>query len=348
MSKKKEFGQFFTTKYTYILQNCYIPNNVKNIIEPFTGNGDLLNFIKNRDNYNIECYDIDPKHDYIKKQDTLLNPPNYDNKFIITNPPYLARNKSKDKSIFDHYKTNDLYKAFILSLIQSGCNGGIIIVPLNFISSIRTNDINLRKQFLEKFEIEMINIFEKKVFDDTSYTVCTIQFKNQSDVKKYDFKCFVYPRLIKYTFSLNKTNNFIIGGEIYNLKETSSYEIQRATKHNIDEEKYVTNILLKCIDNNKKKQINLSIIDDEQIEQYIDNTPNLSVRSYAVLVIKPELSLNEQQILAKRFNEYLQNYREKFNSLFLTNYRDSNTIARKRISFKLAFKIIHYLLYNGQ
>ena len=38
--------------------------NIKKIIEPFAGNGDLLNFIKNKDNYKIECYDIEPKKDY--------------------------------------------------------------------------------------------------------------------------------------------------------------------------------------------------------------------------------------------------------------------------------------------
>lgn len=30
------------------------------------------------------------------------------NKFVLTNPPYLARNKSIDKTVFDKYKTNDL------------------------------------------------------------------------------------------------------------------------------------------------------------------------------------------------------------------------------------------------
>ena len=36
--------------------------------------------------------------------------------------------------------------------------------------------------------------------------------------------------------------------------------------------------------------------------------------------------------------------REKYHSLFLTNYRESNTIARKRISFNLAYEIVNYLL----
>jgi hypothetical protein len=73
----------------------------------------------------------------ITKRDTLKNPPNYKDKYVITNPPYLARNKSKDKQIFDKYDVNDLFKCFIKELITNVCLGGIIIIPLNFWSSIR-------------------------------------------------------------------------------------------------------------------------------------------------------------------------------------------------------------------
>jgi hypothetical protein len=51
MSIKNKLGQFYTTNYEYILQNLNIPENITKIIEPFTGNGDLLNFIKNKDKY---------------------------------------------------------------------------------------------------------------------------------------------------------------------------------------------------------------------------------------------------------------------------------------------------------
>jgi hypothetical protein len=40
---KSQFGQFYTTNYEYILSNMVIPEGVKTIIEPFVGNGDLLN-----------------------------------------------------------------------------------------------------------------------------------------------------------------------------------------------------------------------------------------------------------------------------------------------------------------
>ena len=87
-------------------------------------------------------------------------------------------------------------------------------------------------------------------------------------------------------------------------------------------------------------------MDDITRDKYIDKTPNLSARSYAILVIEPKITLEQQEELAKKFNIYLNKQRDKYNSLFLTNYRESNTIARKRISFGLVYDICNYLLYN--
>ena len=162
MDKKSQLGQFYTTNYDYILKNMSIPKNITHIIEPFAGNGDLLNFIKNKECYTIEQYDIEPKNECIIMQDTLKQPPCYHNKFILTNPPYLARNKNSNKEIYDMYGANDLYKCFILSIIENKCKGGIIIVPLNFICSIRQSDINLREKFLNTYSIIKMNIFEER------------------------------------------------------------------------------------------------------------------------------------------------------------------------------------------
>ena len=40
----------------------------------------------------------------------------------------------------------------------------------------------------------------------------------------------------------------------------------------------------------------------------------------------------------------LEDYREKYHSLFLSNYRESKDICRKRISFDLVSTIVGYLL----
>jgi len=341
MSKKSKLGQFYTTNYEYILQNMYISDEVDKIIEPFAGRGDLIKFIKNRENYKIELYDIETEDNEIIKQDTLTNPPDYKNKFILTNPPYLARNKNEDKIIYDKYKTNDLYKCFIISIIKNNCIGGIIIIPLNFISSIRKNDIELRKQFLEIYEIQIINIFEEKVFKDTKYAVCSIQFRLRREEKRNRIECHIYPENKIMEIELNEDNNYIIGGEIYKLRMNKDYIIERATikTKNIDN---ISNILVKTIDDNIRNQISLKMVEDD--ERYIDITDNLTARSYATLVITPKIDMDKQKKLIDEFNKYLEKNRIKYNSLFLSNYRESNSIARKRISFELVFRICNYLL----
>lgn len=337
---KNKLGQFYTTNYEYILQGMQIPDDVETIIEPFVGNGDLLNFVKNKENRVIEIYDIDPKYPNTIKRDTLKNPPVYKNKFVLTNPPYLARNKNADKSLYDLYKCNDLYKCFILNLINDVCDAGIIIIPLNFLSSIRKADVSLRKSFLEKYKICLVNIFEEQVFKDTSYAVCSICFmKKESPLVFELFNIKIFPSNICIGVTLNPETNFTIGGEIYNLPNDPKYTIHRATK-NMNTN--VSNILLKCIDDNKNQQLGFKIVKDN--EKFIDNTPNLSARSYASLIINKQMSLQEQTELVKKMNDYINQQRKKYHSLFLTNYRESSDIARKRISFDLAFKICNYIL----
>ena len=145
---QKKFGQFYTTNYDYILDGFTIPDN-SNIIEPFVGQGDLLNWIGSKP---VEKYDIDPKIECIH-QDTLLTPPDYKDKFVITNPPYLAKNKTKDRKVYDLWKVDDLYKAFIKSIVVGDVRGGIIIVPLNFLSG-EDRDGGVRRLFFSKYKFK--------------------------------------------------------------------------------------------------------------------------------------------------------------------------------------------------
>jgi hypothetical protein len=340
---KQKLGQFYTTNYEYILQDLYIPNEQNLIMEPFAGQGDLLKFIQKYHNKTIHSFDIDPKSPSVIKRDTLMNPPSYCNSFIITNPPYLARNKSKSKELFDKYNTNDLYKCFIKQLCIDECNGGILIIPLNFWCSIRKSDIELRRDFLNIYNVLVINIFEERVFDDTSYTTCSFLFLNNKIHSDETISINIKPHGIKLTTQLNVSNNFTFGGHIYSLPQSKIFNIERATKSNIEENSvFLTNILVKCIDDSIHNKICMSIVSDSN--RYIDDTPKSSARSYATLIINPKISLIQQKNLVNMFNSYLNEQRDLYYSLFLTNYRESNTIARKRISFSLVFEIVNYLL----
>ena len=351
---KQELGQFYTTNYGYILQDFHIPEHITKIMEPFAGEGHLTAFAVSQLKVveSVFEYDIDPKTKFIPQRDTLLNPPQYKDYYIITNPPYLARNKSSDKKIYDKYNENDLYKCFIKELLSNQCVGGIIIIPLNFFSSIRKADVQLRKDFVNIYIIKRIRIFEEQVFDDTSYTVCVVQFINKlnepitdildesEDAETINIE--FYPNKTSCKMLLNEGNMYTFGGHMYCLDQNTNYKIERLTKNN--KTKQHTNLLLKCIDDSKESQLGLYYKEHEN-ELFIDETDNLSARAYATLIIEPPITQALQQMLATRFNDFIMENRDKYNLLFLTNYRESkNGFARKRLSMSHGYEIVSYLL----
>ena len=262
----------------------------------------------------------------------------------------MARNKSKEKFLFNKYNTNDLYKCFIKQIISDVCNGGIVIIPLNFWCSIRKADIELRRDFLEKYNVIRMNIFEEQVFDDTRYTTCSFLFmKRKNTENKIEVEIYRKNGSEKLTIELNSENNYSFGGHIYNLKQTKNIRVDRLTFKNMNQNKEcITNILLKCIDGNTEKEISnnrIQMVMTSDSERYIDETPKLTARSFATLVISPQLNIKQQEKLVGMFNDYLETERKKYHSLFLTNYREN---GRKRISFSLAFEIVNYLLNSKE
>lgn len=212
---------------------------------------------------------------------------------------------------------------------------------MNFWSSIRVSDVSLRKQFLQIYTVHRVNIFEEKVFNDTSYTVCSFLFTKKRFPPKKPIRFVIYPKKKIMNLLLDDSNDFTIGGELYKLPVIGKYKITRLTKANL--EKQNTNLLIKCIDDNLKSKISMTYTKGEV---YVDETPNCSARTYATLVINPKINEKKQKELSEKFNNFLEKQRTTYNSLFLTNYRESKDMARKRISFQLVYDIVSYLLEN--
>ena len=333
---KKQLGQFYSINCNYILQGMYIPKSTQLIIEPFGGCGSLIQWINQKTDITVESYDVSPKLNVIIKRDVFKDIPVYKDKFIITNPPYLSKNKTQEKKNFDFYKTDDLYKCFIIQLLDDVCLGGILIVPLNFFCSFRKKDLNLRKRFLDLYDIILINIFEEPVFSDTSYTVCSFMFKKKINFLETSTKICMYPSKVRFSATLNNKNFYSFNANIFNLPKSKLFTIKRVTKFNCFSE-YTTNIIVQCIDN-KINKINASIVNTESI--YRDITKNASTRSYLSLWIKPKISLELQKKLVILFNSFIREKRKKYFSLFLSQYRE---LDRKRISFKLVYDIFRHL-----
>lgn len=335
--QKQQYGQFYTTNSGYIIRDLIetIPND-SIIVDPFAGNGDLIKYIsKYKDNIKCEMYDIFPNFEGTINKDTLLNPPSYENKWIITNPPYLARNKNKDKTLYDLYDLNDLYKISLKTFI--GSEGVVIIIPLNFLSD---KDRKIRKEFLSKYEIQKLYIFEETVFEDTTYTVCSFSFIRKDNIIQNIPTTFI-PTNENITLTLKGENSYLIGDEFWDIiNHDKPYDIKRLRK-DIKDVIPNSNIFLRAIDTGSK---------DGMIKLYLNEHfyGKDTDRTFATIILPNEfknISIEKQQYICDEFNRIINYYREKYHSLFLTNYRNSTkNYSRKRIGFEDAYKIISYIL----
>lgn len=316
----------YTTKAQEICLNLikYIPTDA-NLIEPFVGDGDLLPLFPN---HNWETFDIEKKENSIC-QNTLLNVPNYTNKWVITNPPYLAKNKASDKSIFIKYNVDDLYKATLLSILD--CAGGILIIPTNFLTDERTGTI--RTSFLNQFEILEMNIFTEPVFITTTYSVCSFAFKRKDNSNAVQqFLVNINPMGKQVQISIDPKYNYRLAGEFYNALNTTNSVFGRLVGSTSND--YITNIKLYALDTRTERirvEFNTNHYEGKD-----------SDRTYATLTCKYALTEEQEKKLIEEFNKRLENFRAKYFDLSMTNYRDYN---RKRIGFTFAYQLMSQI-YN--
>lgn len=345
--EKKRKGQFYTVNSLYILDGlCMPPKTAKSIIEPFAGKGDLLEWlVQNKNTHPIHMYDIDPQCEGVIQRDTLMDPPQYKDSWILTNPPYLARNKCSQKEIFDKYNTNDLYKCFITSLTQQKylCAGGIFIIPAGFFLSPRELDVRCRNDFLSKYKLLTVKYFEETVFPDTSTTVVAFSFEPSPTLLDEQWVEWIsLPSGKKHTFHMSKQHHWIIGGDIYTLPVPPGIKIRRHVEGQpLKKDEYRTSMTLSALDSGTK---NGRICLDYK-EGYVYPAKECS-RTYATLCIQGKiLTAENQQQLCVAFNSFIESKRNETWSLFLPQYRESKEYARKRIPFELVYTIVLHLIY---
>lgn len=342
---KKMKGQFYTVNSSYILDGLSMPpKSARCVIEPFAGKGDLLEWlVKNNNTLPTELYDIDPKKEGVVQRDTLMYPPNYKDAWILTNPPYLARNKCDKKEVFDKYDTNDLYKCFITSLTkQESCAGGIFIIPAGFFLSPRDLDARCRNDFLSKYKLLKVKYFEETVFPDTTTTVVAFAFeKSPVLLTEQSVEWVSLPSGDKRIFKMSKEDDWIIGGDIYKLSVPVGVQVRRHVEgQKLKDGEKRTYMTLSALDSGTKDgRISL-----EYKEGYVYPAKECS-RTYATLcILGKNLSSEEQKKICLEFNALVEKKRDATWSLFLPQFRESKEYARKRIPFELAYTIVLHLI----
>lgn len=271
-----------------------------------------------------EYYDLMQEGEH--KRDTLLEPPFYKNKWVITNPPYLAKNKAKNKELFSLYDLDDLYKIAISTMLES--EGGILIIPINFFSDKRSKEI--RVKFLERFKILQLNVFEEQIFKTTTYNVCSFAFiRSSSILEKQEFP--VVKDKENFNLTLQRKFDYRIGGDFFYKIEDAPKIFSRYIKG--EKNLTATHLFINCLDR-RKERINASYREEIYEGKKTD-------RIFATLTSKKKLTKEQEQKLIKMVNEELERFRKETHDLCLTNYRDN---GRKRIGFNEMYSLCSYCL----
>lgn len=406
MINKHKYGQHYTPK---ILTDKYV-NLFKKlkekkicVVDPFVGEGNLLleylsQFSKEEaiellKEKKIKGFDIDKKtlertkkrfkdiydlDDELLKELFIVNNSLKTNKtkiddFILTNPPYLARNVCKKKypkdfkKNFENNKFKDYYE---IALNKYKKNEGFWIIPTNFITSEYLTET--RKKLFNVFNFKNINVFEFPIFKDTRISVISFHLKykkEEQDELNINFVKEDSEKEIKISLTekgeicsdwLEETTcsgEFIKQGllreqipygeiELNVLNEDYVIEKIKTTKEM--EHKLKNNILfLRATDTGSKTGVlGLYTLNELFKNNYSDLEPVSLVtkktsRLCVPLFFLEDISIEEQLKIKDLVNKKLKKYREKYHSVFLTNFKNTtNKISRKRISFKEIYGLI--------
>ena len=339
----KHFNKYYSCNQI-LLYNMNINEYIKNkiIIEPFYGEGDLLKIYKENIKHNqIKTYDIIiPKNKQyeFEQMDTLLNCvwKNQTNIFIITNPPWSAINKitnNEYKQIMKQYNLHDLYQIFINHLIIYPVYGGVIVLPVNFIFGYQSRE--LFNKFSSIYDINVLNIFENKVFEHTTQATVSLLFTNTSIYQKHETKIYLHRKNNIITISYNLFNEIITFD--FNTVYNNKYIDKIKRNVNISNDFFVSNIKISTLDYNMKAYL----------DNYDNNTTcdKLTDRAFMRLCFHKSLKENINKItelvIINEFNNRIIYLKQYYYGLVFTSYREFD---RKRITFEQVFILISDVL----
>jgi hypothetical protein len=380
---KKSLGQFFTKKYDWLdydqmlsqlitsqlLEESELDNESKNtftFVDPFAGDGDLLNACANITrvkgfNTKIIGFDIDQnlckKHGWTNI-DSILTPFSkvlslFDDPFrryiCVTNPPYLAKNSAKRQGIAinpKHYEfrpkpSNNIYDKplyfsdmYLTALYKcvSFFNSGLMIVPETVIQYL-VNNHEEANSFNGILSFESITVLQDKIFEDTSVPVCVVLWD-------------------KTNWHGYNTLHWFGNPELYiNDKQLPIKKLETLAKYKYDLLSNRTGIF--CKFNDPKGQIGLIAIDSmksdkrirfTEIDKFDYDISNVSDKSRTHTVIS--ISKSNGEIYSKEVisqiiehaNYLLDIIRFETSDLLLSPFKCNNNagIRRRRLDYKLA------------
>ena len=313
-------------------------------------------------------------NDIFVKNNSLKNNRCKSDDFIFTNPPYLARNTCQKKFPKDfnrNFSKNSFNDYYEITLNLYCKNEGIWIIPSNFLSSKVMS--KTRKKILSRFNICNAFLFEYPIFKDTRISVVSFSTTTSNSVQKNIKTTFVNKtsETVKY-IDIDKEG--IICKEWENIANNNNYDVtQGLFRCDIKEGNFdvkMINEYYEIEDFKVSEDIYNKINDNILFLRTADTGSEIGVlglytlkelfkekgavtsslvtkktsRLCVPLFFNHKKTIEEQLFIKDEVNRLLREYREKYNSIFLTNFKNAtNVIQRKRITFKEVYSLIKHV-----
>lgn len=279
------------------------------------------------------AYASEPRTSQIFNRDCFLTPPKYAGSYLLSYPPWLRRNDTEDKSIFDRYNSDNLYKCFIKTILNDPPLGGTIIVPLSFLTGTRDSEIKRRNKFLQIYKIKQLHIYNETLINSYIPMVLTFVRRNDPSSRQEVINPVFYPSLKQYTWfirdstALENQNPFFetpYFGDFRPIKKTVHISLFQQTDIDTNPPLYF------CKSETSTSQIGLS---DENREHNV----RIKIRGF--------LSKRLQQRIIKDFNVWARNWIHKTGGIFL-KYICVKDKKQSYMSSELAIDTIERIIWN--
>lgn len=227
---------------------------------------------------------------------------------------------------------NDLYKCFLISLINGNCPGGVLILPANFWFSTETSTVRLRSEFLMKYAVPKLNVFEEEVFNEVNITTCSFQFEQRrnANLESKTVVTFYPDESIQIIDNLTQ-----IQPTLYLKIFERRSGIVKVQRFNDESNLFRTNIVINCIDN-KYSKISAKLVKTFDLPESLKSS-----RGSFIVHISERLSIEDQNTLVELFNETLMGLRRQYGCLIFPYFLG---FGRKRLSFVSAYTLISNLV----
>lgn len=340
-NEQQALGQFFTTKAERILEGWehYVLGQV--CIDPFAGEWDLLNWAQKNGAKDLIAFDIEPTNEETTFNDSLLNLPDCSNRFLISNPPYLAANKSKGRGreYFEKWKMNDYYKCHLAALQSQNVERGIMIIPSNFWCESSTV---ARSLFLSHYRVIEAKYWTEPIFCNATTGITAFVFERKNNGNE-EFPLVPLTLLpANKVIKMNLNNKFVLhGGDYLESIQNPKYHFKKIT--GVEQLINKTNIIFSALDGGR------------YCSGFHYNSGNTLITkpsiitTYQLYCSDYQFSEQQQLLAVERANKILTEKRNEFDSMFLSNYMGARQkIISARIMNNILSEAFEYQqIHNG-